>query len=270
MKIFKTLMFGAAGFLLASSTAFASVLVTIHDGRVSIVAKDAIIRQILTEWARVGQTKIVNLERIAGGPMSLELHDVPESQALDIVLRSVAGYLAAPRPVAVANLSVFDRVVVMPQPAGARTPVPRSPRSRHVPAAAPVQSHAGAGLTMMAIGRRTASRPTKSVAVGVQHVSTATAGQPQEQRSSQHDAAGTAGAPSAFPTAPYGGVAVPGMVAPAPPPGLPRQVLDRCRVSRARFNRAVSNRWRLSMRWARPSPTRCASTIPFGWPHCGC
>jgi hypothetical protein len=40
---------------------------SIHDGRVSIVAKDATVRQILTEWARVGRTKIVNVERIPGG-----------------------------------------------------------------------------------------------------------------------------------------------------------------------------------------------------------
>ena len=62
-----------------------------HDGRVTVVAKDATVRQILTEWARVGQTKIVNVERIPGGPISIELTDVPEAQALDVLLRSVSG-----------------------------------------------------------------------------------------------------------------------------------------------------------------------------------
>src|SRR2546428_6060578 len=99
---------------LTASAAFAEVKVTMQDGRVSIIAKDATVRQILTEWARVGQTKIVNVERIPGGPMTLELTNVPEQQALDLLLRSVSGYMTAPRPVAVANLSQFDRVVVMP------------------------------------------------------------------------------------------------------------------------------------------------------------
>src|SRR4030081_1449150 len=110
----KTMLFGVAAWVLASSAAFAEVHVTMQNGRVSVVAKDATVRQILTEWARVGQTKIVNVERIPGGPMTLELTNVPELQALDLLLRSVSGYMTAPRPVAVANLSQFDRVVVMP------------------------------------------------------------------------------------------------------------------------------------------------------------
>jgi hypothetical protein len=99
MKMMKTL----AGLVfvlvltLSASTAYADVTVTMHDGRVTIVAKDATVRQILTEWARVGQTKIVNVERIPGGPMTLELTNVPEQQALDLLLRSVSGYMTAPR-----------------------------------------------------------------------------------------------------------------------------------------------------------------------------
>ncbi|PYQ78964.1 MAG: hypothetical protein DMG03_26995 [Acidobacteria bacterium] len=41
----------------AGSAAFAEVQLTLQNGRVSIVAKDATVRQILTEWARVG-TKV--------------------------------------------------------------------------------------------------------------------------------------------------------------------------------------------------------------------
>ena len=113
----------AVALLLASSTAFADVYVTMQDGRVSIVARDATLRQILTEWARVGQTKIVNVDKIPGGPISLELTEVPEQQALDVLLRSLAGYLAAPRPEVAANLSVFDRIIVMPTLASARPAV---------------------------------------------------------------------------------------------------------------------------------------------------
>src|SRR5262249_5055014 len=108
-----------AGFtLLALATmapvASADVQVSIRDGRVTIVAKDATVRQILTEWARVGRTKIVNVERIPGGPLTLELKDVPEVEALDVLLRSLSGYMAAPRPAAAADASQFDAIIVMP------------------------------------------------------------------------------------------------------------------------------------------------------------
>src|SRR5437667_4502478 len=106
--------------LLTASTAVAEVKVTMQEGRVSIVAKDATVRQILTEWARIGQTKIVNVERIPGGPVTLQLTNVPEEEALDILLRSVSGYMAAPRPTAVANLSRYDRILVMPTIVSAR------------------------------------------------------------------------------------------------------------------------------------------------------
>jgi hypothetical protein len=102
------------------------VQLRIQDGRVNLVAKEATLRQILAEWARVGQTRIVNGERVPGGALSLELVDVPEKQALDIVLRSVTGYVAAPRPTPTANASRYDRILVMPAPAQARTTVAAS------------------------------------------------------------------------------------------------------------------------------------------------
>src|SRR5437870_11953554 len=111
MRIRPLLFTGAVACLAASSTAFADVQITMQNGRVSIVAKDATLRQILTEWARVGQTTIVNVERIPGGPVSLELNDVAEGQALEILLRPISGYITAPRPVEAANLSRFDRII---------------------------------------------------------------------------------------------------------------------------------------------------------------
>lgn len=111
------------GWMLAALPALADVKVTMENGRVTLVAKDVTVRQILAEWARVGQTRIINLDRVSGGPVSMELTDVPEAQALDVLLRSVSGYLAAPRPADAANLSRFDRIVVMPTSAAPRPPV---------------------------------------------------------------------------------------------------------------------------------------------------
>lgn len=107
-----------AGNVLVSTPALAEVKVTMTNGNVSVSAKNATLSQILAEWARVGQTRIVNIERVSGAPVTIELVDVPESQALDTVLRSMSGYLAAPRTVPVANASTFDRIFLLPTSGG--------------------------------------------------------------------------------------------------------------------------------------------------------
>jgi hypothetical protein len=133
MSVFKTLAVASVTWLAAGSTAFADVQLTIRNGQVSLVAKDATVRQILTEWARVGHTKIVNVERIPGGPITLELKNVSEQEALDVLLRSVSGYMAAPRAAVVANASAFDRIIVMPTSVVIPTSV--APRSGAAPPA---------------------------------------------------------------------------------------------------------------------------------------
>jgi hypothetical protein len=120
MRIIQALAGSALCILVVASTASAEVQLSIHDGRVTLVATNVTVRQILTEWARVGQTKIVNVERIPGGPLTLQFANVPEREALDILLRSVTGYMAAPRPVQVSNLSRYDRILVLPTAAVAR------------------------------------------------------------------------------------------------------------------------------------------------------
>jgi hypothetical protein len=86
---------------------------TIGDGRVTLIADNVPVRTILQEWARLGQSKIVNGEKVLGAPVTLRLINVPEDEALDVVLRSASGYLAAPRDVHVANASRFDRIVIL-------------------------------------------------------------------------------------------------------------------------------------------------------------
>ena len=87
----------AAAVLSWAAPAHAEVQLRIENGLVSLKATNATAREILAEWARVGQTRIVNAERVPGGPITIELTDVTEEQALDIILRSAAGYVAAPR-----------------------------------------------------------------------------------------------------------------------------------------------------------------------------
>jgi hypothetical protein len=98
----------------AAATASAGELkLTIGNGLVTLVAKDVTIREILAEWARVGQTRIVNADKLTGGPVTLELTNVPEAQALDTVLRSAAGYVMAPRTANTPGPSLYDRIMIL-------------------------------------------------------------------------------------------------------------------------------------------------------------
>jgi hypothetical protein len=81
----------------AASSSAQSVSLQFNNGRVTLNTQNAPVRTILTEWARLGGTRIVNGDRVGGAPVTLELTDLPERQALDILLRSVAGYIVTER-----------------------------------------------------------------------------------------------------------------------------------------------------------------------------
>ena len=104
----------AAVFVLAAAPARAELTLTLRDGRVTLVADNVTPRQILAEWARVGQVRLVNGDKVPGAPVTLRLTDVPERLALDIILRAAAGYMASPRVDYVAQASVYDRILVLP------------------------------------------------------------------------------------------------------------------------------------------------------------
>ena len=238
MKLGAFLTVGALS-LLAASTASADVQVSMHDGRVTIVAKDATLRQIMSEWARVGQTKVVNVERIPGGPMTLELKDVPEDQALDILMRSLSGYLAAPRALQSPTLSRFDRILVMPTVAAARAPATAAtappapvfqaaPTPTFQPPIAPQpddnddqpaqnpQNPPGRGPVFTAFPQPQVVNPNAVPGNGLPFV-------PPPGMNLPGANTPPPAAPSAVPTAPVG-VAIPGMPVPMPAqPGAPNQ-----------------------------------------------
>ncbi len=116
-----------------AASARAEVRVALNpDGRVSITANNATVREILAEWAKVGKMTVVNGERIAGGPITIQLTNVFEEQALDVILRTVSAYLAAPRPARVENASRFDRIVVLPTSTPPRN-TPQAPTPTFTP-----------------------------------------------------------------------------------------------------------------------------------------
>jgi hypothetical protein len=105
-----------AAFLVAPATGAEAgeLSLTIANGRVTLIAHDVTVRQILDEWARVGQTRIVNGDKLLGAPMTIELRDVTEAKALETVLRSAAGYLVAPRMAGATGTSFYDRILILP------------------------------------------------------------------------------------------------------------------------------------------------------------
>jgi hypothetical protein len=55
---------------------------------------------------------------MAGPALTLQLVDRPEREVLEVLLRSASGYIAAQRPVTIANASMFDRVMILPTSRG--------------------------------------------------------------------------------------------------------------------------------------------------------
>ncbi len=124
----RTLLTFALSLLISLPAAAQQLKLTFNAGRVSLDATAVPVRTILVEWGKLGGTKVIGGERIAGSPLTLKLDDVPESQALEMVLRSVAGYMAAPRSASgLAGASMYDRILVMATsaaPVPAARPVP--------------------------------------------------------------------------------------------------------------------------------------------------
>ena len=97
----------------AGSAGAQNLTLEFRDGKVTLDAANVPVRTILSEWARLGGTRVVGGERVAGAPLTIHLESVPEAQALEIVLRNVAGYMAAPRSAASTGASQYDRILVL-------------------------------------------------------------------------------------------------------------------------------------------------------------
>ena len=129
-------------FCCAAPAAAQDVKLEFHDGRVNLSAQNAPVRAILNEWARLGGTKIINGERVAGGAVTLELNGVPERQALDTVLRNASGYMAGPRDPGTPGQSAYASILILATssaPRTAATPPPPSFNGPQPPIFAPGQ-----------------------------------------------------------------------------------------------------------------------------------
>ena len=91
-----------------------TVKLEFREGRVNLSAQNAPLRTVLAEWTRLGGTRIVNGERVPGGPLTLELTNVTERQAIDVLLRNAAGYMAAPRAAGSSAASTLASIHILP------------------------------------------------------------------------------------------------------------------------------------------------------------
>lgn len=104
----------------AATASAQQVSLTLRDGRATLTTQNASVRQILAEWERQGGVKVVNVDRLAATqPVTITLSDVPEREALDIVLRGIPGYMAVERVDGSVGTSRYDRLVLL-----ARTSTP--------------------------------------------------------------------------------------------------------------------------------------------------
>lgn len=102
-----------------------SISVQFNDGLVTVTAQNAPVGQILAEWARLGGTTFVNGDRVPGGPVTLQLQNVSEREALDVLLRSASGYMVAAREEAGVGASTFDRILILPTSSAPRQSAPQ-------------------------------------------------------------------------------------------------------------------------------------------------
>jgi hypothetical protein len=115
-----------------------SVKVSFKGGKVDLIAENATVRAILTEWGRVGGTRLVNADRVAGPPITVEFKDTYEQQVLESLLRGVAGYMVGQRGTDAPTSSGFDRIVILAS-SNAPRPAPVTPAVSRPPGPQPIR-----------------------------------------------------------------------------------------------------------------------------------
>lgn len=87
---------------------------TFNNGHVTLIARGVTVSEIMAEWSRKGGSQVTNGDKLGGGPVNYEFHDVPESVVLQSVLRSAAGFIAAPRrPGGPTGASAIEQVMIL-------------------------------------------------------------------------------------------------------------------------------------------------------------
>ena len=107
------------------------IRMAIEGGRVTLSATEAPLADVLAAWSRVGGTRFVGAETLGRQAVSLRLVEADEAEALRLLLRAAAGYVAAPRQAGVAGTARYDGVTIL---AARRTPAPAPNNTARAPA----------------------------------------------------------------------------------------------------------------------------------------
>jgi len=95
-----------------------------RNQRVTLIARDMPVSRILDRWSQIGGTLVVNGAAIQGATISLQLTDVSEREALEILLRGADGYIIAERDDATAGASSIGKILILPKSGSPRNPPP--------------------------------------------------------------------------------------------------------------------------------------------------
>jgi hypothetical protein len=109
-------------------------------GRVTLVAENVTLREVLAEWGRVGGSSMINANRLAGATIpALRFDNRPEREVLDSLLRSAAGYILGPRTVRTSGPSLYEAVMILPtsSPVASSSYAGAPPTSQYRTAGAP-------------------------------------------------------------------------------------------------------------------------------------
>jgi len=85
-----------------------------NNGKVTLVAKNVTLQEILAEWTRKGSCPFPGADKIVGGKLPpLQYENQPELTVLQSLLRTVSGYIPFPRKVGNPGASMFEAVQVL-------------------------------------------------------------------------------------------------------------------------------------------------------------
>jgi len=108
------------------------VSVSVGEQGVTLEAVNATLRDVLAEWARVGGFRLLDYDTLDARTVTVQLANVPEREALNILLRDIGGYVLGARRAGDSGRSQFGSLLVVSGNArsprqGALAPLPPPP-----------------------------------------------------------------------------------------------------------------------------------------------
>ena len=120
------------------------IRLSMDGGRVTVIATDVRLADVLAEWSRIGAMRFVGGEAIGEEAITMHVVDVTEEEAIRLLLRAAAGFVAAPRPPGASGASRYDRVTILAR-RGTSEParLTATPPDQGATAAAPARAGGG-------------------------------------------------------------------------------------------------------------------------------